>query len=257
MRQTAGSRTVLAPTAQEGGTTRRRAASADGTTGRTTGGVSRPSLANVPGREKKASTGDRASVGTGGWAGYKKVREQRTSKFPRFEVKDDAVVMRFAEAEPFAFIYRHWVDKTPFTCIADPDNEVGCPLCEVGHKAKPVVFYNVITVSDCVLRVWEMTSEPTRQVQKQYDKLAATGKTLDGTDYYFVVSKAKKDNGFFEYDVEKVRASDLEDEARLEPLTEDEIAEAMKRGPFTDEIIYVNTKSDLREAVEKLTDEDD
>lgn len=251
MRQTAGGRTALTPTA-EAGTTRRRMTPTTGE--RTAGGVQRPTLAGVPGREKTG--GDRRAVGGGGWAGVKKAREQRTEKFPRFEVKDDPVLMRFAEPEPFAFIYRHWVDKKPYTCIADPENEIECPLCQVGHKAKPVVFYNVITVTDAVLRVWEMTSEPTRQVQKQYDKLAATGKTLDDPAFYFVVSKAKKDNGFFEYDVERVRAGDLAEEQGVEPMGADEIANATRRGLFTDELIQVSTKADLRDAAEGIDDTD-
>lgn len=252
MRQTAGSRTALAPRA-EAGTTRRRSAASGG---ERTGGVQRPSLANVPGREKKSSGGDRSAVGRGGWAGYKKAREQRTEKYPRFDVENDPVVIKFAEAEPFAFIYRHWVDKKPFTCIADPDNDVECPLCAVSHKAKPVVFYNVITVSDATLRVWEMTSEPTRKVQKQYDRLADAGKTLDDPAFYFIVSKARKDNGFFEYEVERVRAGDLHEETGVEPLEDSEIADATKRGLFTDEVVYVNTKSDLRDAADGINDSD-
>lgn len=219
------------------------------------GGVTRPSMADVPGRSKTQRTGgtgsDRAGVGTGGWAGYNKKKAERSTKYPTLDIDKDPVTIRFAEPEPFAFIYRHWVDKRPYTCIGEE-----CPLCLAGQRAKPVVFYNVITVSDAMLRVWELSAEPTGKVKKQYDRLAGQDKTLDDPDLYWVVSKAKKDNGFFEYDVEKVRAPDLEDECRLEPLTDDEITEACKKGMFTDEIIYVNTKSDLREAVDKITDDD-
>jgi hypothetical protein len=253
MRTTANASRTLTSERTAAGTSRRTAAS-DGE--RTTGGVSRPTLAGVPGREKKAASGGRAGVGTGGWASYNKKREERTEKFPRLEVKDDAVAIRFAEAEPFAFIYRHWVNKKPYTCIADADNDVECPLCEAGHKAKPVVFYNVITVSDIVLRVWEMTSEPTRKVQKHYDKLVAADKTLDDPGLYFVVSKSKKDNGFFEYELEKVRAADLNDETGLDPIGDDEVAIATKRGLFTDEIIQVSTRSDLADAVKDMNDDD-
>lgn len=227
-----------------GGTTRRSAS---------TEGVSRPSLADVSrDKTKTGGTGaDRSAVGTGGWASYNEKKAERTQRYPTLDVDKDPVVIRFAEAEPLAFIYRHWVDRRPYTCIGEE-----CPLCEAGHRAKPVVFYNVITVKDAVLRVWEMSAEPTGKVKKQYDKLAGQEKTLDDPDLYFVVSKAKKDNGFFEYDVDKVRASDLEDETRLEPLGDDDMASALRRGLFTEEIIFVNTKSELRDAVERLSDED-
>lgn len=243
-RTVAGGQTLTA----EAGTTRRRTAGTGD--GARTGGVARPSMANVPGREKERTggTGGKRPVGKG-WQDFKKVSAERSTKFPRLDIDKDAVVIRFAEAEPFAFIYRHWVNKIPYTCVGED-----CPLCEVGDRAKPVVFYNVITVDDCVLRVWEMSSEPTRKVQKHYDKLAEKELTLDDPGLYFVVSKDRKDNNFFEYEVEKVPARDLEDECQLEPLGDDEIAEATKRGLFTDEIVKVHTKAELREAVEKLDD---
>lgn len=246
-RTTAATRTLTAET----GTTRRRTAAPASGTART-GGVSRPTLANTPGREKVSSSGPRAGVGTGGWAAYRKVKSERSEKYPRFEVdKTGRKIFRFAEAEPFAFIYRHWVAKRPYTCLGDD-----CPLCEAGHKPKPVVFYNVITVADGILRVWEMSSEPVRKVQKRYDTLAAKDKTLADDDLYFVISKEKKDNGFFEYEVEQVRARDLSDEGYGEPLSAEDMAAALKRGLFTDEVVYVANRSDLVDAVEKLDDED-
>lgn len=252
MRTTAGGRTVassagLGPRAETG--TRRRTSATSSPA--TTGGVTRPSMATVPGREKKSAATGTSPVGTGGWAGYRKAKTERGSEFPRLEVDDKTpVVIRFAEAEPFAFIYRHWLNKKPFTCIGDE-----CPMCEAQDKAKPVVFYNVITAEDATLRVWELTSEPTRKVQKHYDALAEKDKTLDDPGLYFVVSKAKKDNGFFKYNVEKVRATDLEDEGYGEPLGDDEIADAIgKKGLFTDAIVRVHTKKDLRDALEDADD---
>lgn len=253
MRSTAA---TLTPSAQAG-TPRRSAAS--GSSGSRTatrsGGVTRPSMRDV-GREKSGSgEATRAGVGKGGWAAYRAAKSQRTEKYPRLEVDRDPVVVKFTEAEPFAHIWRHWVSKIPYTCIGED-----CPLCEIGHRARSVVFYNVITVDDCVLRVWELSSDPVRKVQKHYDKLAETDKTLDDPGLYFVVSKARKDNGFFEYDVDKVPARDLSDECGIEPLEDSEIEEAVRnhgKGLFTDEVIQVNTKADLREAVEKVDDTDD
>lgn len=238
-------RTVSAERTASTGTTRRSASGS--------GAITRPSMGDM-GREKTkagGTGGNRDAVGTGGWAAYNKKKSEHTQRYPTLDIDKDAVVIKFAEAEPFAVIYRHWVAKRPYTCIGEE-----CPLCEAGHRAKPVVFYNVITVNDITLRVWEMSAEPTGKVKKQYDRLVGQDKTLDDPDLYFVVSKARKDNGFFEYDVEKVRASDLEDETRLEPLGADDYDAALKRGLWTDEIIFVNTKSDLRDAVERLSDDD-
>jgi hypothetical protein len=253
MRSTSGSRTVAAGADPA---TLPRADRTTGTTRRTasTGGVSRPSsLGSVAPRDKRSTggTGSRAAIGTGGWKDYQKENAERTQKYPTLDVKDDPVVIKFAEAEPFAYIFRHWVAKRPYTCIGED-----CPLCEAGHRAKPVVYYNVITVVDNTLRVWEMSSDPTKKVHKQYERLASVDKTLDAADTYFVVSKEKQTNGVFAYDLVKVKAADLAEDAGQEPLSAAEIADATKRGLFTDEIIYVNSKDDLREAAEKLSDED-
>lgn len=250
MRSTAASRTLTSERTTAGGGGGRSTAGS-----RTTGGVQRPSLSDVPGREKKQA-GPKAGVGTGGWASYKKKQAERSNRFATLEVTDEGqTVIKFAEAEPFAFYFRHWPrGGRADVCIADSENDVTCPLCDVGDKPKPVVLYNVIDVGKNLLCVWEMSSEPTRKVQKHYDQLAARDKTLDSDEFYFIVSKAKKTNGFFEYEVQRVRASDLEDEAGTAPLTADEIEDAIKRGLYTDEIVYVRDREALQEVADGLED---
>lgn len=253
-RQTAGTRTLTNERTAAGTGSRRTAATSDG--GRTAGGVSRPSLGNVPGREKRSTAGPKAGVGTGGWAAYKKKEAERSTRYPTLDVSDESqTVIRFAEPEPFAFYYRHWPKGgRADVCIADADNDVECPLCGVGDKPKPVVLYNVIEVGKATLCVWEMTSEPTRKVQKHYDQLASRDKALDDEEFYFIITKAKKTNGFFEYEVQRVRAADLNEEAGVEPLGPDEIEEALKKGLFTDEIVYVRNREALQEVADGLQD---
>lgn len=251
-RQTAGTRPLTGQRSTPG--TGRTTASSTGRT--TAGGVSRPSLASVPGREKKEGGGPKAGVGTGGWAAYKKKAAERSTRFATLEVAEDGqTVVKFAEAEPFAFYYRHWPKGgRADVCIADADNDVECPICGVGDKPKPVVLYNVIDVAKNELCVWEMSSEPTRKVQKQYDLLAARDRTLDDPELYFIVTKEKKSNGFFEYDVQRVRAADLNEEAGADPLSEAEIEDALKKGLFTDEIVYVRNREALQEVADGLED---
>ena len=146
--------------------------------------------------------------------------------------------------------------KRPYTCISDPENAVLCPLCDAGDRAKPVVFYNIIDLADGLLKVWEMTADPTRQVQKQYEVLAEMepSRTLDDPDFYFKVSKEQKDRSAWEYAVDRVKVRDLQEDCGTEPLGHDEIAEATSKGLFDDSIIYVSSTDDLREAVEKIED---
>ena len=247
MRSTAGNRTAL--TGMATGTAPGRRTAGGTASGGRTGGVSRPTLADTPGREKVRQTGPRAGVGTGGWAAYRKVRAERSEKYPRFEVeKTGRKIIKFAEGEPFAFIYRHWVAKRPYTCIGED-----CPLCEAGDRAKPVVFYNVIDLEDGEVKVWEMSSDPTRKVQTHYDELVELEKTLDDPGFYFVVSKAQKDRSSWEYTVVRVKARDLQEDYRTDPLDAGEIAAAMEH-LFDETIIYTSSRDDLREAVDKIED---
>ena len=223
-------------------------------------GASRPSMRDVPGRPKQSAgeRGHRSAVGTTGWAGYKKVKEDRSAKYPRFEVDKDGSpsIIKFAQAEPFAFIYRHWVAKRPYTCIADAENDVLCPLCAIRDKAKPVVFYNVIDVTDeARVKVWEMTADPTRKVQKHYDLLAdmEPPRTLDDAAWYFAVSKEQKERSAWEYTVDRIKERDLQEDWSAEPLGDDEIAEALEK-LSDDSIVYVSSTDDLREAVDKIED---
>lgn len=197
----------------------------------------------------KASGGNRAAVGKG-FAAYKKVTRERSQDFNRLEVDDTPQLIKFAEPEPFAFFYRHWVQtdagKRPYVCLGDE-----CPLCDVGDEAKPVMMFNVITVADASLRVWEASKDPARQIQKRYDDAASS--PLDREDLYFAVSKEKKKNNFFEFTVEKVKARDLEEDYDTEPLTAEEIDEATKK-LFDDTVVRVPTKADLREVVKSLED---
>jgi len=250
MRSTANTSRALTAQRTAAGTAGRSTAGAS----RTAGGVTRPSLAGVPGREKKS--GGKPGVGTGGWASYKQKQAERSTRYPTLEVPEDTqVAVRFAEPEPFAFYYRHWPKGgRPDVCIADAENDVECPLCGVGDKPKPVVMYNVIDVAKSLLVVWEMTSEPTRKVQKHYDQLVARDRALDDADLYFIVTKAKKTNGFFEYEVARVRAADLQEEAGIDPLDAGEIDDALKKGLFTDDIVYVRDRASLQEVADGLED---
>lgn len=231
-------------------TTRRRTSREDSDTGTSRrSAVQRPTMRDTKSRDKTPA--NRASaIGTGGFAAYKKASRERSQEYPRLEVDDQPQLLKFAEPEPFALIFRHWVPtergRRPWTCLGDD-----CPLCDVGDQAKEVLFFNVITVADASLKVWEASKDPARQIQKRYDDSASS--PLDRDDLYFAVSKAQKSNKTYEYTLEKVKVRDLEEDFDAEPLTDEEIDEATKK-LYDDSIIKVPTKADLREAVKGLED---
>ena len=253
MRQTAGNRTL---NAAAGTGTRRSAATPARTTGGT-GGGQRPSMRDIAARQRaEAPAGRRAGVGTGGWQAYRAARAARSERYKRVEVpKTGHLIFAFCTAEPLAYIFRHWVDRRPYTCIRDIENGIDCPLCDAGDRAKEVVFYDVVDLSDTSVYVWEMTADPIRKIQVHYDQLADMDppRTLDNEEYYFVVSKQQKDRSSWEYTIQRVKARDLLEEWGVEPLTGEERAACLEN-LHDDSIVYVSSREDLTAAVDKLED---
>ena len=69
---------------------------------------------------------------------------------------------------------------------------------------------------------------PHPQGHKQYDLLAdmEPARTLDDPGFYFAVSKSQKDRSAWEYEVERIKVRDLQEDWSAEPLGDDEFTEA-------------------------------
>jgi hypothetical protein len=174
-------------------------------------------------------------------------------------VEDDSVVIAFLEPDNFTYALRHWVkytdeDGKPVTrveyCLEDDD----CPLCEIGDRGKPTVFFNVVDLSfPAKVLVWEATSDPTAAIQKEFNKLAKRGQNLSDDGLYWVISREKKSNGFYTYSVDKLTEEDMGAEwPKLTPLLPAQ-REALRARGHGEEYIQLKTRDELQEFVDSLS----
>lgn len=163
-----------------------------------------------------------------GWGGYNKVKSATSDFEKKFKPSSEAQVIALLEPEPFAAFARHWIDldegKRAFICLAslepeDDEDDVVCPLCDVGDKPNGAKAYlNVAVLQEQGKpshEVWEIGPKISEMLE-MIDK--SIGKRTKLTDIYIEVSS--KGTGLnTKYFLEPVFEEDL-DELDLKPLTD-------------------------------------
>src|SRR3984957_8257737 len=99
---------------------------------------------------------------------YKAEAAKRSSGYRTLDVPEGGrkrKLIKFLEPEPFANIYQHWVlqangKRRPFVCLGED-----CPLCGVGDVAKPMLLWNVVDMEDGLVKVWQMSKDPSKRVE--------------------------------------------------------------------------------------------
>jgi len=183
-----------------------------------------------------------------------------------FQLEGSSAVLVFLDPENFSYAKRHWikymsvdeatgkpvqVTKVEY-CLEDEDD---CPLCEIGDRAKPTAYFNVVDVSaPSKVLVCEATPDPTSAIQKEYNKLVGKGKHLSDDNMYWVISKEKGKNGFFSYSVDRLSEDDMASEWEgLSPITATQ-REALRHRAYDDTYILnqMKTRAELQEFVDSL-----
>lgn len=163
-----------------------------------------------------------------GWGGYEKVKSASSDFEKKFKATSEAQVIALLEPEPFAAFARHWVEldegKRAYMCLAslepeDEDDEVICPLCDVGDKPNGAKAYlNVAVLKEDGKpshEVWEIGPKISEMLE-MIDK--SIGRRTKLTDVYIEVSS--KGTGLnTKYFLEPLFEDDL-DELDLKPLTD-------------------------------------
>lgn len=180
-----------------------------------------------------------------------------------FQVKDNSEVIIFLEPENFTYALRHWIK------YQDPDNpkntktqveyclEEDCPLCDIGDRAKATAYFNVVDLAlPTKVLVWEATSDPTKAIQREYNKLrnakSGTKRELNDDTLYWVVSKELGSNGFYSYSVDKLTEADLLSEwPSLKPINAAQ-REALRHRCYGEEYIELKTRDELQEFIDSL-----
>lgn len=156
-----------------------------------------------------------------------------------FRFSDTPQLVRFLEDAPFSVYFQHWLErdgKKSFVCLGDD-----CPLCTIaGDKPRGKFAFNVLVLSEEEPTVQILTAPPTLARQLK----AANEDTRRGplSKYYWAISR-QGSGPQTTYTLDRVRASDLEEEWELSPDEVDETAaSAVKYGQ---EAIYVTPRAEL------------
>jgi len=164
------------------------------------------------------------------------------------------VIVRFPDEGNFDAYNRHWLrgvtGRQTFSCLEDL-----CPLCDAGDVPALVALINVIDMSsgpEPEMKLWECTAGPMaklieRDEDPRYHPVNKAG-------LYFAISKKKKDNGFFDFTVDAVKARDLMEDFGISPLPDEQTTDLLK-DRYTSEVIKYDSREFLRDVVKGLGDE--
>lgn len=190
-----------------------------------------------------------------GFQGFKKTREAVGGFDDDFKLTEDEVLVKFLEPEPFATYGEHGLynelkdGQRVWTCLKPHD---ACPICDAGHKPRPVALWNIIVIPEegrPELKV--LKAGP--KLEKLLEKKAALKTGPLDKEYYSLSQTEGKNNGPVEYAVEVVRERDL-GEWETEPFTDDELDDWFDKAHDEDFVKYPSRKQ-AREIASKLLDD--
>jgi hypothetical protein len=226
-------------------------------------------VADQPVRRGRRSHGDddedggsRRRRGTRGFASAAAKKRSNSSFADEFRPGDDnPVLIKILDDEPFDSYNQHWVEegdaagktRHSFVCRDDEyfDDDDGCPLCEIGWDATTYALFNILDLSNPrkpVNLVWK-ASPPVADLLERASRAEKTS-PINRVDVYFEAEMVKKGRKR-EWHITPVKARDLEEDYKLEPFTEEELAD-FSEDLFTDRTSV--TKVDSYDELSDLAD---
>jgi len=190
----------------------------------------------------------------GGWGTWRQ-RRAETSGFAddfKVEYKEKYLVM-FLDDAPFAAFNEHWIEEMPkgkkksYICIGK-----NCPLCDLlGEDPKAQALFNVLEFietddgREAVLKVWQGGSGVVQAIEENVEDPGLEGN-------YFKVSKSKSGrNGPTIYSVVPVKDRDVEEDWKMEPLSDDEYDEWQEK-KFDKSYVKMPTAKSLKDVAEEV-----
>jgi hypothetical protein len=223
-----------------------------------------------PARRRSRSGGDDKPArrrGTGGFASYSQKKRSNSDFADEFKPEaNKSTLIKFGDPEPFDVFHQHWVEegnasgktRHSFVCrddeyFGDSEDDRECPLCEIGEPASTYSLFNIIDLTNPrkpETLVWKTSPAVTDKLMRASEDKKTS--PLDREDLYFEVTMVKKKNKT-EWDIQPVKARDLEEDFDMEPLSEDEIEELLeKRFEDRTAITKVDSYDDLQELADSL-----
>lgn len=203
-------------------------------------------------RTDSAESASSRPVGGRGWSGYGE-QKSAVGDFPEnFKVPNapDRTVFRFVEDGPFWSYRQHWIErsgKKSFTCLGED-----CPLCDsLGDKPRLQVLFNVIefTESGPALKIWAVGSRVANQIKAYNEDLDLTGPVNRG-DLYWRVNKSGKGTSTVT-SLSVIKERDLLSDFKLEPLSEDEIAD-FENQKYDESVVNVQSAKELQDIADEV-----
>ena len=196
-----------------------------------------------------------ARVVRAGWGSAERGSSEGGDFAKRLKVTNDIQIIKFLEDAPYARYRQHWVERKgqmSFTCIADFDAGVTCPLCEAGSRPSWRFNFNVVLMipgESPVLRSYEVGARVIDQL-KNFNEHPAMGPL---PKHYWTVSRSGK-GATTATNHQMVREGDLSDWG-LQPLSEKALT-TFQTDAYTDDIIRVPSRSTLASVAMEIATEE-
>jgi hypothetical protein len=189
-----------------------------------------------------------------GWGSSERTSGESGEYAKRLKVTNEIQIIKFLDDAPYARYRQHWVERKgqmSFTCIADYEAGVTCPLCEAGNRPSWRFNFNVVLLTqgeEPVLRSYEVGARVIDQL-KNFNDHPAMGPLYK---HYWTVSRSGK-GATTSTNHQMVRESDLADWG-LAPLTKDAL-NTFSENAYTDDIIRIPSRSTLAGIAMEIADD--
>jgi hypothetical protein len=165
-----------------------------------------------------------------GWAAADEVKSADSKFATRLKVEsNEKIIVKFLEDEPYTSYKQHWIERQgqkSFTCTANLHAK-GCPLCDAGDRPSSRFCFNVALLSENdepVIRSYEVGPRVIDSLQIFH----TDSKMGPLTKHYWAISKTGK-GGSTQTNHQMVKASDLEEDYSIDPLTDTQLAKLTKQ----------------------------
>lgn len=184
-----------------------------------------------------------------GW-GSPTPKRRETVKAPYFSIDSKKKIIKILDESPAVRYQQHWVvsAKKFYTCIADSENDILCPLCEVGHNPSRKFMMNVVDMENPdTVTTWSFGPQVAQLLQEHGEDKPKF--PIDGDETYFKVWRVKGANDRWENRLEFVKGKDLMDDYDIVPLTEKEL-DTLSETLYGEETIFIPSEKMLRDVAD-------
>lgn len=175
----------------------------------------------------------------------------------RWDVPERPALIKFLEPEPFTVYSEHFIEDLPkgtkksYICLGKDE----CPLCDdLGDVPNGYAGFNILDLTD--------PENPKNAFLRASTGLAKDievyanekrSKPINRYDVYFTLFRKRQSGA--RYKLEFVPAREVEEYFDLVPFEEDELEEYQKDLITEEQVVYVDSRKQLKEVVALLDDE--